>query len=181
MKLKRIINKIVELYKKTDPEKYARSLGVKIGKNCVVGNAVWGSEPYLISLGDHVLLSFEVAFVTHDASHWCFKDEPGYEDVKQFGSIRVGNNVFIGCRSTILRGVTIGDNSIIGACSLVNKDIPAGEVWAGVPARYITTTEEYKKRCLANQIDIDLINYKKNKRAELERVFWDIAKTGSNQ
>ena len=49
---------------------------------------------------------------------------------KEFiGSIRVGNNVFIGANSTILGGVNIGSNVIIGACSLVNKDIPENSVW----------------------------------------------------
>ena len=168
---RRLLAKFKELLGKLNPEKYARSLGVKIGRDCRIGNTNWGSEPYLISLGDHVLLSFDVAFVTHDASHWCFSHEELYKDVKQFGSIRVGNNVFIGCRSTILRGVSIGDNSIIGACSLVNKSVPAGEVWAGVPARFITTTEQFKRKVLENQDNIDLVAYHQNKRRELERVY----------
>ena len=45
--------------------------------------------------------------------------------------------VFIGAHSTILKGVTIGEKAIIGACSVVTKDIPAGEIWAGNPARFI--------------------------------------------
>lgn len=51
--------------------------------------------------------------------------------------IHICKNVFLGTQSTILKGVTIGENSIIGACSLVTKDIPENEVWAGVPAVFI--------------------------------------------
>lgn len=47
------------------------------------------------------------------------------------------NNLFIGAHSTILKGVTIGKNSIIGACSLVSKDVPANAIWEGNPAKFI--------------------------------------------
>ncbi|WP_220340233.1 acyltransferase [Seonamhaeicola aphaedonensis] len=47
------------------------------------------------------------------------------------------DNVFIGAHSTILKGVTIGENSIVGACSVVTKDIPKNEIWGGNPAKFI--------------------------------------------
>jgi acetyltransferase-like isoleucine patch superfamily enzyme len=49
----------------------------------------------------------------------------------------IENNVFIGAHSTLLKGVTVGKNSVIGACSVVTKSIPANEIWAGNPARFI--------------------------------------------
>ncbi len=49
----------------------------------------------------------------------------------------IEDNVFIGAHSTILKGVTIGKNSIIGACSVVTKNIPKNEIWAGNPAKFI--------------------------------------------
>ncbi|MEJ7560442.1 MAG: DapH/DapD/GlmU-related protein [Pedobacter sp.] len=49
----------------------------------------------------------------------------------------LGNNVFVGARAMILKGVNIGDGSIIGAGSIVTKSIPAGQIWAGNPAKFI--------------------------------------------
>jgi len=51
--------------------------------------------------------------------------------------VKIGENVFIGAHATILKGVNIGNNSIVGACSVVTGNIPENEIWAGNPARLI--------------------------------------------
>lgn len=51
--------------------------------------------------------------------------------------VKIGNDVFIGAHSTILKGVNIGDRSIIGACSVITRDVPKDEIWAGNPAKFI--------------------------------------------
>lgn len=51
--------------------------------------------------------------------------------------VHIKENVFIGANSTILRGVEIGERSIVGACSVVTKSIPPDEIWAGNPAKFI--------------------------------------------
>lgn len=126
---------------------YARKLGVTVGKNCrILSNPerCFSTEPYLITLGDHVEITGNVQFITHDGGVWTLRDKKGLEKIDVFGRIKVGNNVFIGLGSIILPGVTIGDNVIIGAGSVVTKDIPSNSVVAGVPARFIKSFEEYE-------------------------------------
>ncbi len=53
------------------------------------------------------------------------------------GKVVIGKNVFIGMNTLIVNAVNIGDGAIIGAGSIVNRDIPAGEIWGGNPARFI--------------------------------------------
>lgn len=55
----------------------------------------------------------------------------------QHAPVSIKNNVFVGANCTILKGVSIGENSIIGACSVVTKDVPANEIWAGNPAKFL--------------------------------------------
>lgn len=62
------------------------------------------------------------------------------------GGVKIGNNVFIGMKSTILKGVHIGNNVIVGANSLVNKDIPDNCVVAGNPARVVMTLDQYYEK-----------------------------------
>ena len=127
---------------------YYRSLGVKVGANVsFITPPHTASEPYLISIGDNTTISFEVAFVTHDAATRVIRNLPdGNPETVIYGPIKVGKNCFIGCRTTILPNVEIGDNTIIGACSLVNRDIPANVVAAGNPCKVICTLEEYRRK-----------------------------------
>lgn len=130
-------------------EKYETKYGKpNIGRYCsFVGTPNFGSEPYLVTIGDKTTVSFDVAFVTHDAATRVLRNLPGRNpETVIYGPIKVGRNCFIGCRSVILPNVTIGDNTIIGAGSIVNKDIPSGVVAAGVPCKVICTIEEYEKK-----------------------------------
>ena len=135
-----------------NPTKYIRSLGVKVGENVrfvihphFFSYPDFGSEPFLIEIGNNVLVSFGVTFLTHDGcTHTC--KQYCNDHIFKLGRIKIGDNCFIGCKSTILPGVNIGENSIVGACSLVTKDIPSGEVWAGHPAKYICKTIDLAKK-----------------------------------
>lgn len=166
--LVKVIQKLINYYKRRNHVQYAVQLGVKVGENCrFVDNPCWGSEPYLISIGDHVLISSQVAFLTHDGATWCFREESRYKDTYKFGSIRVGNNCFIGFRSIILPDVDIGDNSIIAAGSIVTKSVPSGEVWGGVPAHFLMSTEEYSEKCLKNRLSYDAEKMKTDPKNEM--------------
>ena len=167
-----VIRWMMDFYdKKRNPIKYAKRIGVKIGNNCKLnGSPNWGSEPYLISLGDHTEVSFDCAFITHDGATWGFRNQERYKGVIRFGRIRVGDNVFIGARSVILPGVAIGDNSIIAAGAVVNKSIPANEVWGGVPAKYIMKVNDYAEKCLKESPPYNKDNMRLNRRDEILRV-----------
>jgi len=125
------------------PELYARKQGVKIGKDCWIGSRNFGSEPYLVTIGNHVQITDNVAFFTHGGG-WIFRNE--IPDMDFFGKIMVKDNVYIGSGSYILPGVTIESNVIIAARSVVTKSIPAGVVVAGNPARIVGSIEEYKNK-----------------------------------
>ena len=143
--------------------------GMRVGKGVsVMGGVNFGSEPYLITLDDQVRISFNVAFVTHDGGTWAFRDRPEYADVIKYGQIHVGERTFIGCNSTIMPGVTIGKRCVIGAGSVVTKDIPDGCVAVGVPARVIMTTEEYAQKSLSEMKPYDKEKYLKDKKSYLK-------------
>ena len=173
MKITKIGIKILDLLKRklTNPIEYSRKIGVEIGENCKLnGVPNWGSEPYLIELGSRKEISFEVAFITHDGATWVFRNQDKYKEVIKFGKIKIGNDSFIGARSTILPGVEIGDFCIVAAGSVVTKNIPSGEVWGGVPAHYIMKTEQYAQKCLEDTPIYDKREFERNKKKELKRI-----------
>ena len=105
------------------------------------GRVGWGTEPWIITLGNNVYITDGVKFITHDGGTLLFRNKiPDLEITKP---IIVGNNVYIGNNAIILPGVIIGDNVIIGAGAVVSKDIPSNSVAVGVPARVIKTTDQY--------------------------------------
>lgn len=106
---------------------------------------------WLISIGDHVRIAEGVTILTHGYDWSVLKVEYG-EVLGSSGSVNIGNNVFIGMKTTILMGVNIGNNVIIGANSLVNKDIPDNCVAAGNPCRVIMTLDEYHEKRKEAQI-----------------------------
>jgi acetyltransferase-like isoleucine patch superfamily enzyme len=127
---------------------YARKKGVKIGENCRIYIKSWGSEPFLVSIGDNVTVTSGVKFITHDGSTCLVKDEQG-KRYQRFAKIEVGSNVFIGVNTIVMPGVTIGSNVVIGAGSVVTKDIPDNSVAIGVPARVVTSFDDYQAKIKA--------------------------------
>lgn len=151
LQLSDVFKMVLNRIKKKDNVLIAREMGVRIGENCLILSnpyRCFGSEPYLVELGNHVEVTGGCQFVTHDGGVWTLRVQDGCEKVDKFGKITVGDNVFIGINSVILPGVRIGDNCVIGAGAVVAKDIPSGEVWGGVPAKFISTYEQYIKKSL---------------------------------
>lgn len=122
------------------PEKYARHLGVKIGRCCFIETRNWSSEPYLVKIGDHVALTRGVSIHTHGGGRIVRKEHPDFDI---FGKVVIEDWAYIGAFSQILPGVTVGEGALVAAGSVVTKSVAPHTVVGGNPARFICTTEEF--------------------------------------
>jgi hypothetical protein len=145
--------------------------GLEMAPDCrFMGFPRFGSEPYLVSIGRHVTISSGVSFITHDGGTWVFREQPKYRRVIKYGRIIIHENCFIGARSIIMPGVSIGPNSVVAAGSIVTKSVPPGIVVCGVPARALSSVQEYAETALRNTPDYDVDAYLKDKKKELLRI-----------
>lgn len=154
--------------------RWALKQGLKVGTGFSTmggGSSSFGAEPYLITIGNNVRLSYNVDFVTHDGGTWAFRREKGREDIVRFGKITVGDDTFIGAHATIMPGVNIGKNCVIGIGSIVTTDIPDRCVAAGIPAKVICSTDEYADKCRKKMpVNWNESEYKKNKKEYLLKI-----------
>lgn len=153
-----------------------RHEGVRIGEGCSIYVSVsnFGTEPWLVEIGNRVTITHGVSFITHDGASRLFRREtPGMNPRygNRFGTIRIGDNCFIGVDSIILPDVRIGPDSIVGAGSLVNRDVPPRTVYAGNPARYICTLDEYIERYQQKMIPVESTD-RESLRRELTKRLW---------
>ena len=131
---------------------YAKKIGVNMGDIHIYGNVSWGSEPWIITLGNNVHLTNGIQFVTHDGGTLLFRDKiPDLEITKP---IIVGNNVYIGVQTIIMPGVRIGNNVVIGAGAVVTRDIPDNSVAAGVPAKVIKSIDAYLEKLKSESLHL---------------------------
>lgn len=129
---------------------YLRKKGMKIGRNTIIlspghshideGRASW------IEIGDNCVLTYGVSIIAHDYSWSILRKSHNIIAPTGGGKIKIGNNVFVGVNSIILRNCSIGDNCIIGAGSVVCSSIPSNSVAAGNPAKVIMSLDEYCKK-----------------------------------
>ena len=157
--LKKIIKKLIYGYR-ADSDTYInflRKKGMKIGNDVDVYDMrsvfIDDTRPFLIEIGNNVAITKGVSILTHGYDWNVFKGGYTGKVYGSAGKVTIGNNVFIGNNSVILKGTTIGNNVIIGAGSVVTKDIPSGVVVAGNPAKTICTVEEYLTKRENLQLD----------------------------
>ena len=124
----------------------SRKLGVKVGEGCRIYTANFGSEPWLVSIGNRVTVTSGVKFITHDGTAWLMRDDKGRRF--RYAPIKVGDDVFIGVNSIVMPGVEIQNRCIVAAGSVVTKSVPSGSIVGGVPAHIIGSYREYERRAL---------------------------------
>lgn len=145
---------------KVSSAKIARRLGVKVGDDCRLINVTFSSEPYLVTIGNHVSAT-EVHFETHDGGVWIFRDKhPTWDVIKK---ITVGNNVFLGKGTMVLPGSIIGDNVVVGAGAVVSGVLVSGFVYAGIPARKIKSIDSYYEKLSNEYIETKHMNAEEKK------------------
>lgn len=128
---------------------------VTIGENCHIGASdfICSTE---ITVGSNTLVSYGCTLMDHDSHSLDFRERrndiaaefddfkhgrggtahKNWDSVKK-APIRIGNDVWIGMRTIILKGVTIGDGAVVAAGSVVTKDVPPRTLYGGNPARFI--------------------------------------------
>ncbi len=114
---------------------FHRARGVRIGNNVEIGYFVIIDNlyPESVTIEDDATISARSTLLAHDEARAYAQ---GAREVHS--SVRVGKGAFVGVHCVILPGVTIGDRAIVGAGSVVTKDVPTGATVAGVPARVIS-------------------------------------------
>lgn len=131
--------------------KHLRKIGVAIGEDCTIYSprttTIDEQYPWMITIGNHVRITSGVILLTHDYSWSVLKrldvDCGAGAILGASGKITIGNNVFIGMNTIVLRNVSIGDDVIVGVGSVVTKDCESGWVYAGNPAKKIMTLHDY--------------------------------------
>ena len=115
-------------------------MGVKVGKDCYIGYEVYIDVTHaeLITIEDHVHIAERCFLLCHQ------RDLGNYfvgDDYAKLGYIKKGillkRGCLLGSNTTVMPGVTVGEGAIVGACSLVTKDIPAWTVAVGSPAKVV--------------------------------------------
>lgn len=141
-KAPKLLRKIYYALFQPDPLARLIERGLVVGKNfCAQDDVIIDSSHcWHIEIGDDVTLAPRVHILAHDAST---KRHLGYTKI---GKVKIGNRVFIGASTIILPGVTIGDDVIVGAGSVVSKDLPSGVVAVGSPARVVESLESFLSR-----------------------------------
>lgn len=153
-----------------------------MGENCLIMDRKVPLYAKLISIGNNVQIASNVHFNTHDVTHLMLNNMPeilvrrgGIKYPEKVGCIEIGDNVFIGAGTSINYNVRIGSNVIVGACSLITKDVPDNCVVAGVPAKVISTFEEYVKKRSEGSMDTtsEVESVSANTETEQWRLFYN--------
>lgn len=154
-----------------DPVGFAKRIGVNIRGDVHfygMSRAMFGTEPWMVTLGDNVWVAANCQFITHEGATVVLRCED--PDLEWSAPITVGNDVAIGTGSVILPGVNVGNRVIIGVRSVVGKDVPDNSIVWGVPARRVGSVDDYFERMKEKSLGIGrLVGAEKD--AELRKIY----------
>ena len=160
-----ILGKTGKVYYFQGPVQFNYGCHTFIGENFIANFNLTVMDDGPIYIGDNVCFGPNVSLMATNhpliAQERMGLDEQGRTTMAEFAEeIRIGNNVWIACNATVIGGVTIGDNVVIGAGSVVTKDIPAGYLAYGNPARPVRPiTEADSKKHLILPEDMEHFTY----------------------
>jgi acetyltransferase-like isoleucine patch superfamily enzyme len=157
---------------------YLRKRGVTVGE----GTTFFGrshidiTRPSLVEIGRNCIFTKNVSLLTHGFD-WSVLREKYGEVLCSSGKVVIEDNVFIGTNTTILKGVRIGRDSIVGAGSVVTRDIPAGSVAVGNPCKVIMSIDQYyqsrKRKYVSEAKAYALEIYLKTGKIPVKEDFWE--------
>jgi acetyltransferase-like isoleucine patch superfamily enzyme len=137
------LSKFINLYGCTIGDNTKIGAFVEIQKNAIVGkNCKISSHSFIcegVTIGDNCFIGHNVTFINDNyprAVNLGGTLETEKDWLDRFAKTIIENEVSIGSGATILGGVTIGSRSVIGAGSVVTKNVPPNQIWAGNPARF---------------------------------------------
>ena len=122
------------------PVEYAQHLGVRVGDSTSIAIRDWSSEPYLITIGNHVQITRGISIHTHGGGNVVRSAIPDFD---VFGKVTIEDWCYIGAYSQILPGVIIGEGSLVAAGSIVTKSVPPHSVVGGNPAKVLCTVNDF--------------------------------------
>lgn len=150
---------------------HLRKRGIKIGSGCIF--RYWRTiriddyHPSLVTIGNDVSFNKDFELLAHDYASGVFVRK--YNDfIPAHKRVEIGNNVRFGTNCIVLSGAKIGDNCFIGACSLVNKEIPANSVAVGIPAKVICTIDEFYEKRKTQYIE-EILDYARSIQERFDR------------
>lgn len=140
--LRKILQQLYYQIFRSDSLSELQERGFVFGKNFRMheGVIIDPTLLWLITIGDDVTLAPRVHLLAHDGSTM------KHINHTKIGKVKIGNRVFIGASSIIMPGVTIGDNAIVGAGSVVTHDVQNNTLVAGNPAKVICSLEDFIAR-----------------------------------
>jgi acetyltransferase-like isoleucine patch superfamily enzyme len=111
---------------------------VRVGRNTWIGPFTLLDGSGGLEIGDYCSISAGVHVYSHDTVDWAVS---GGVLPFEHAPVRIGSRCYIGPQTVISKGVTVGDGSIVGACSFVRADLPPGSIAVGAPVRVVGAVE----------------------------------------